>query len=78
MNLSAKCNCCVCEPVCKYKEVYQNGIEAILNATISDKREDGNDGFWKVKDCPHIEVSIKCPHMVTQSGTFWRAVKGDG
>ena len=20
MNLSAKCNCCVCEPVCKYKD----------------------------------------------------------
>ena len=31
MNLSAKCSCCVCAPVCKYKEVYQNGIEAILN-----------------------------------------------
>lgn len=65
MNLSAKCNCCVCEPVCKYKEVYQNGIEAILNATVSDKA-----GFWKVRDCPHIKVSIKCPHMITQSGTF--------
>ena len=70
MNLSAKCNCCVCESVCKYKEVYQNGIEAILNATISDKREDGNDSFWKVKDCPHIEVSIKCPHMITESITI--------
>ena len=78
MNLSAKCNCCVCEPVCKYKEVYQSGIEAILNATVPDKRDDNNDSFWKVKDCPHIEVSIRCPHMVTQSGTFWRAVKGDG
>ena len=66
MNLSAKCNYCVCEPVCKYKDVYQNGIEAILNATVSY----GNDSFWKVKDCPHIEVSIKCPHMVTQSGIF--------
>ena len=70
MNLSAKCNCCVCEPVCKYKEVYQNGIEAILNATVSDKRGNDNDCFWKAKDCPHIEVSIKCPHMVTQSGIF--------
>lgn len=49
MNLSAKCNCCVCEPVCKYKEVYQNGIEAILNATVSGKREDVNDGFGKSK-----------------------------
>ena len=76
MNLSAKCNCCVCEPVCKYKEVYQNGIEAILNATVSDKREDDNASFWKVKDCPHIEVNIKCPHMVTQSGVFRKG--GDG
>ena len=66
MNLSTKCNCCVCEPVCKYKEVYQNGIEAILNATVSDC----NGRVWKVKDCQHIEVSIKCPHMITQSGTF--------
>ena len=70
MNLSAKCNCCVCDPVCKYKEVYQNGIGAILNATVSIKREDGNVGFMKVKDCPHIEVSIRCPHMITNSGTI--------
>ena len=52
MNISAKCNCCVCEPVCKYKEIYKHGVENI---------------FWKLKDCPHIEVSIKCPHMVTGS-----------
>ena len=71
MNLSAKCNCCVCESVCKYKEVYQNGIEAILNATIiTNERKDGVVSFWKVKDCPNIEVSIKCPHMITNSGTI--------
>lgn len=70
MNLSTKCNCCVCEPVCKYKEVYQNAIEAILNTTISNKREDVNVGFWRVKDCPHIEVSIKCPHMIAKSMTI--------
>lgn len=64
MNLSAKCNCCVCEPVCKYKEVYQKGVEAILNASVPST---DNGGFWKVKDCPHIEVSIKCPHMITKS-----------
>lgn len=70
MNLSTKCNCCVCEPVCKYKEVYQNAIEAILNATISNKREDVNVGFWRVKDSPHIEVSIKCTHMIAKSMTI--------
>lgn len=61
MNLSSNCECCVCEPVCKYKEVFQNGIEAILNTTISDEMS-----FCKLKDCPHIEVSIKCPHMVAK------------
>ena len=67
MNLAAKCNCCVCEPVCKYKEVYQKGIEAILYATIPlEKGESDESRFWFVKDCPHIEVSIKCPHMVTR------------
>ncbi len=72
MNLSAKCNCCVCEPVCKYKEVYKKGIEAILNATIpTEKGESDEFSFWRVKDCPHIEVSIKCPHMIT-NGTIMR------
>ena len=70
MNLSAKCNCCVCEPVYKYKEVYQNGIEAILNATISNKREDGRVGFWTVKDCPNIEMGIKCRNKITKSETI--------
>ena len=72
MNLSTKCNCCVCEPVCKYKEVYQNGIEAILDATVSYD----NGSFWKVKECPHIEVSIKCPHMITNNGTIRKGGEG--
>lgn len=63
MNLSAKCNCCVCEAVCKYKHIYQNGVESILNTTIQGI----GDGFWKLRDCPHIEVSIKCPHMIVAS-----------
>ena len=68
MNLSAKCNCCVCEPVCKYKDVYQKGIESILNVAVPTGK--GENGFWLVKDCPHIEVSIKCPHMITKGGTL--------
>ena len=69
MNISQKCNCCVCEPVCKWKEVYQNGIQAILNATIPSDKRNGSQIYWILKDCPHIEVSIKCPHMVTNSYT---------
>ena len=69
MNISAKCNCCVCESVCKYKTVYHAGIEAIMEATIPLGEEENGFTFWKVKDCPHIEVSIKCPHMITHSQT---------
>lgn len=65
MNTIAKCNCCVCESVCKYKFIYQNGVESILNTSIY--KEDNS--FYKLKDCPHIEVSIKCPHMVIASQT---------
>lgn len=73
MNLSAKCNCCVCEPVCKYKDVYEKGVEAILNATISTgESANGTFSFCKVKDSPHIEVSIKCPHMITKGGAIAR------
>lgn len=63
MNLSYKCNCCVCQAVCKYKQIYQRGIEAILDTMIVND----NGGFWKLKDCPHIEVTIKCPHIVSRS-----------
>lgn len=66
MNISQKCNCCLCEPVCKWKEIYQNGVQSILNTTIT---ADIKGGFWSLRDCPHIEVSIKCPHMVTQTMT---------
>lgn len=64
MNLSAKCNCCVCEPVCKHKEVYQNGVQSILNTIIT---ADEQGSFWKLQDCPHIEASIRCPHIIPKS-----------
>lgn len=64
MNTSQKCNCCVCEPVCKWKDVYQNGVEAIKNTNIQNT---GTDAFWRLRDCPHIEVSIRCPHIITRS-----------
>lgn len=61
MNLIAKCNCCVHENVCKFKSAYQDATNAVLNTTFNT-----SDGYiHTVKNCPYIEVSIKCPHMVT-------------
>lgn len=63
MNLIAKCNCCVHEKVCKFHFAYQSATAAVLNATFST-----SDGYiYTLKDCPYIEVSIKCPNMVTAS-----------
>lgn len=63
MNISTKCNCCVCEPVCKFKEIYENGVKSILDTIITDQK----GGFWVLKNCPHVEMSIRCPHMVTKT-----------
>ena len=67
MNTAAKCECCVCEPVCKYKDTYLAGIEAIMGAQIPLGEAENGFTFWEVKNCPHIEVSIKCPHMVAKT-----------
>ena len=67
MNTAAKCECCVCEPVCKYKDTYLAGIEAIMGAQIPLGETENGFTFWEVKNCPHIEVSIKCPHMVAKT-----------
>ena len=63
MNISTKCNCCVCEQVCAYKQIYENGVKAILNTNI----QYGNGAFCELRNYPHIEVSIRCPHMVTRT-----------
>lgn len=65
MNTSAKCNCCVCEKVCAYKQIYENGVQAILNTNIRYE----NGAWCELRNCPHIEVSIRCPHMVTVTQT---------
>ena len=41
-----KCNDCVCDQVCRYKEVYQNGVQSILDVIITADRE---GGFWKLR-----------------------------
>ena len=44
MIISTKCNCCICEDVCKYKEEYQKEVNRIkgleLNKNLIDLRID--------------------------------------
>ena len=64
MNIIQKCSSCVCKPVCKWKEAYEKGVETVLNTSIS---ANGGASWWRLKDCPYLEVSIRCPHMVPQN-----------
>ena len=44
MIISVKCNCCICEDVCKYKEEYQKEVnrvkELCLNKNLIDLKID--------------------------------------
>lgn len=68
MNISQKCNCCMAEDICKFKEIYKAGVEAVLDATIQTGQCIDNRGnsYWRLRECPHIEVSIRCPHMISK------------
>lgn len=66
VNIS-KCENCACSPVCKFKELYVKGVETVEKASIPTGKTENGYGMWMVKDCPHIEVSIKCPHIITNA-----------
>lgn len=61
MITSEKCNCCIHEPVCKFKEEYLAACEAIKSATYCRGTCVAN-----VKDS-RLSVIIKCPYIMTQS-----------
>lgn len=65
-NIS-KCENCACSPVCKFKELYAKGVETVEKASIPTGKTENGYGMWMVKDCPHIEVSIKCPHIISNA-----------
>ena len=67
MVISEKCNCCLHEAVCSFKDEYLKACTAIRTATYGK-----NNGFMAIKDSP-ITVSIRCPHILTQG-----ALRRDG
>lgn len=61
MIISEKCNCCIHNEVCNFKDEYLKTIEAIKEAPIAL-----TDRCCKVKDS-RVSVSIRCPFILTQS-----------
>lgn len=62
MIISEKCNCCVHDEICLFKDEYVSACEAIKECCFVGK------GVKYVKDS-NIDVHIRCPHMMTQSAT---------
>lgn len=76
MNTVQECSCCLAEDICKYKEIYQAGVDNVLRAVIPTGRsiDDLGNSFYVLKDCPHIEVSIKCPHVISIQSPIHRGI----
>lgn len=66
MITSEKCNCCVHEPICLFKEHYKAACEAISHTSYSVAQGNGEYGIGFLKDSG-INVSIRCPHILTKS-----------
>ena len=61
MIISEKCNCCMHNEVCNFKDEYLKAIEVIKNACYS---VDNKVGYAKDS---RVSVSIRCPFILTQS-----------
>lgn len=66
MITSEKCNCCVHEPICLFKNHYETACKAVSGLSYSVAQGDGNFGIGFLKNSG-INVSIRCPHMLTKS-----------
>lgn len=65
MIISEKCNCCIHESICSFKEEYLAACAAIKDASYS-KTVGTTVGYMRIKDSA-INVSIRCPHIIPQS-----------
>ena len=67
MIICEKCNCCVHEQICSFKQEYLDACEAVKYASYTvGKEKNGAVGLKYLKDSK-ISVSIRCPYIMTQS-----------
>lgn len=64
MVISEKCNCCVHEPVCGFKDEYLSACDAVKRTAYTTGN--AKNGVVFMKDSS-VSVSIKCPHIITKS-----------
>ena len=67
MIISQKCNCCMHEKICGFKSEYQSACEEISRMYYA------NGDSAKALKTSDIDVSIKCPYIMTKSAV--RGVK---
>lgn len=69
MVISQKCNCCVHEPVCGFKEEYLYACDAVKKAAYITGS--AKNGIVFMKDSA-VSVSIKCPHIMLKEAEVRR------
>ena len=73
MITSAKCNCCIHDKVCAFKEEYLAACNAIKEASYS--KTTGTTVEHIMMKNSIVDISIRCPHIITQSAL--NTVRGD-
>lgn len=64
MIIAEKCNCCVHEKICSFKQEYLNACEAVKNTSYTlGKCENGDVRFKFLKDS-QLNIIIRCPHIM--------------
>ena len=61
--LKTKCNCCLHDSVCRYKDLYNRTADQLYKLHV-----DGvSGGIFNLKDADYISVNIRCTNFKGQS-----------
>ena len=61
--LKTKCNCCLHDSVCRYKDLYNRTAEQLYKLHVDSV----SGGVFNLKDADYISVNIRCTNFKGQS-----------
>lgn len=66
MIISTKCNCCICEDVCKYKEEYQKEVNRIKELCLNKDLIDLKIDCLKLKEVKFKQIKKQVGERETE------------
>ena len=66
MIISTKCNCCICEDVCKYKEEYQREVNRVKELCLNKNLIDLKIDCLKLKDVKFKQIKKQVGEKETE------------